>query len=157
MITKGDVIRAAYDNGFADIGFTTAEPFDTHKEFLSSRQEEYGWAQAVGLDLMAGTDPKIVLPTAKTIIVLLEVYFRQAYPASVEGHFGRCYLDDDRVTQDGLSKRIHGNADRAAVDRVIRLQLEARGLTVIEIASSDLNDPAVMELHFKRLALALQH
>jgi len=106
MITKGDVIRAAYDNGFADIGFTTAEPFHTHKEFLSSRHEEYGWAQAVGLDLMAGTDPKIVLPTAKTIIVLLELYFRQAYPASVEGHFGRCYLDDDRVTQDGLSKRI---------------------------------------------------
>ena len=34
------------------------------------------------------------------------VYFREAYPRHMEGHFGRCYLDDDRVTKDGLSQRI---------------------------------------------------
>jgi epoxyqueuosine reductase len=46
------------------------------------------------------------LPKAKTIIVLMEVYFRKSYPRSIEGNFGRCYLDDDRVTKDGLSTRI---------------------------------------------------
>jgi len=106
MISKGDIIKAAHENGFEDIGFTTADTFDTHKEFLASRQEEYGWAEAVGLDLMNGTDPKSILPEAKTIIVLLEVYFKASFPHAMESHFGRCYLDDDRVTKDGLSKRI---------------------------------------------------
>jgi len=106
MITKEDIIQAAYRNGFDDVGFTTAEPFDTQRDFLSSHQEEYGWLEAVGLNLMSGTDPRTVLRGAKTVIVLLEVYFRQAYPSSVEGNFGRCYLDDDRVTRDGLTRRL---------------------------------------------------
>jgi epoxyqueuosine reductase len=36
----------------------------------------------------------------------MEVYFREAYPRPLEGHFGRCYLDDDRITKDGLAQRI---------------------------------------------------
>jgi epoxyqueuosine reductase len=106
MITKADIIEAALENGFEDIGFTTADPFDTHREFLAAHQEAYGWAEAVGLDLMTGTDPKAILPDAKTIIVLLEVYFKASFPHAMEAHFGRCYLDDDRVTKDGLSRRI---------------------------------------------------
>ncbi len=106
MITKQEIIAAAHHNGFEDVGFTTAEPFETHREFLEARQEEYGWAEAVGLALLQGTDPKTILSQAKTVIVLMEVYFRKAYPRAMEGHFGRCYLDDDRVTRDGLSQRI---------------------------------------------------
>ncbi len=106
MVTKQKIIQVAHECGFEDVGFITAEPFESHREFLSSRQKEYGWAEAVGLDLIKGTDPKEILPGAQTIIVLLEVYFRKAYPQSMVGHFGRCYLDDDRVTKDGLMKRI---------------------------------------------------
>ena len=97
---------AAHKNGFEDIGFTTADPFPEHRQFLLDRRKEYGWADAVGLDLLSGTDPSTILLNAKTIIVLVEVYFRKSYPCSMEGHFGRCYLDDDRVTHDGLYKRI---------------------------------------------------
>lgn len=106
MITKADIIKAARENGFEDVGFTTADPFDTHREFLTARQDAYGWAEAVGLDLVNGTDPKNILPQAKTIIVLLEVYFKTSFPRAMESHFGRCYLDDDRVTKDGLTRRI---------------------------------------------------
>lgn len=106
MITKADIIAAAHANGFEDVGFTTAEPFDTHREFLEARKEEYGWAEAAGLALLKGTAPKAIMPTARSVIVLMEVYFRKAYPRVLEGHFGRCYLDDDRVTKDGLSRRI---------------------------------------------------
>jgi epoxyqueuosine reductase len=106
MVTKKEIVQTAHECGFDDVGFTTSEPFESHREFLSSRQKEYGWAEAVGLDLLKGTDPKAILPGAQTIIVLLEVYFRKAYPPSMVGHFGRCYLDDDRVTKDGLMKRI---------------------------------------------------
>jgi epoxyqueuosine reductase len=106
MLTQEQVVQAAMENGFEDIGFTTAEPFESQLEFLSSHQKEYGWAEKVGLSLLDGCDPKSVLPEAKTIIVLMEVYYREKYPRVMEGHFGRCYLDDDRVTKDGLSRRI---------------------------------------------------
>jgi epoxyqueuosine reductase len=106
MITNSDIITMGRSLGFEDVGFTTADPFDEHKHLLDTMQDEYGWAQTVGLDLKNGTDPQTILPGAQSIIVLLELYFKQAYPRHMEGVFGRCYLDDDRVTQDGLSLRI---------------------------------------------------
>ena len=106
MLSRSDVINKALELGFADIGFTTAEPFDTQKALLLERQEEYGWVGRMGLDLIAGTDPKNIVANAASIIVLIESYFREAFPARMERHFGRCYLDDDRVTKDGLAVRI---------------------------------------------------
>jgi len=103
---KQDIIDAAHKNGFEDIGFTTSEPFIKHREFLAAHQEYYGWAETIGLELMNGTDPKSILPEAKTIIVLLDVYFKESFPHVMESHFGRCYLDDDRITKDGLTQRI---------------------------------------------------
>ncbi len=106
MALRQVVVQKALDLGFADIGFTGADPFDEHRQMLVERRDEYEWAESVGLALMTGTDPAAILPEAKSVIVLLEVYFSRAYPPSIEHHFGRCYLDDDRVTRDGLTQRI---------------------------------------------------
>jgi epoxyqueuosine reductase len=106
MLTKQDIVAEARRLKFADIGFTGAEPFMSQKEYLLAHQEEYGWAEAVGLGLLAGTDPKNILPSAKSIIVVLESYFEEAFPLQMECHFGRCYLDDDRVIKDGLALKI---------------------------------------------------
>ncbi len=106
MLTKQDIIEEARRLNFADIGFTGAEPFMSQKEYLLTRQEEYGWAEALGLSLLAGTDPQNILAGAKSIIVVLESYFEKAFPLSMERNFGRCYLDDDRVTKDGLAIKI---------------------------------------------------
>lgn len=106
MITRDEIIKEGHKLGFEDVGFTDAEPFHDHKDLLIKKADEYGWADSVGLDLKGGVDPASILPDAKTIIVLIEPYFKKAYPSSMELNFGRCYLDDDRVTQDGLSKRI---------------------------------------------------
>jgi epoxyqueuosine reductase len=106
MISKNDIIEKAYECGFGDIGFTTADSFDSQRELLQKRQKEYEWAYKMGLDLIAGTDPKQIFPHAKTIIVLIEVYFKEAFPSSMENYFGRCYLDDDRIIKDRLSERI---------------------------------------------------
>jgi epoxyqueuosine reductase len=106
MLTKQDIIAEAKRLKFADIGFTDVQPFDSQKEYLLAHQEEYGWAEAVGFGLLAGTDPKNILPQAKSIIVLLESYFEEAFPIQMEHHFGRCYLDDDRVTKDRLALKI---------------------------------------------------
>ena len=106
MLIKTSIIEEALKLGFEDVGFTTAEPFVAQREYLQNHHEEYGWTERVGLSLINGTDPKAVMPSAKSIIVLLEGYFREAFPSALEGHFGRCYLDDDRVTKDGLTLRI---------------------------------------------------
>ncbi len=118
MITRQEIVQRAHAHGFEDVGFTTAEPFDSHKTFLENRKDEYGWVEERGLHLMEGIDPKNILADAKTVIVLMEVYFRNAYPRVMEGHFGRCYLDDDRVTKDGLALRI----------RAFREDLRAHGI-----------------------------
>jgi epoxyqueuosine reductase len=106
MISKQEIVEKAYECGFEDAGFTTAEPFTTQQSLLKERQEEYGWAIRSGLDLLAGTDPQTILPGAKSIIVVMEAYFREAFPPSLERHFGRCYLDDDRMTGNRLGKRV---------------------------------------------------
>ncbi|MFP4477513.1 MAG: epoxyqueuosine reductase [Desulfatibacillaceae bacterium] len=106
MLTRKQIADKARDLGFGDVGFTTAEPFDSQKDILAEREKEYAWCQYAGLDLVAGCDPQNVLPGAKTVIVLMEVYFRKRYPRELEPFFGRCYLDDDRVTKDGLALRL---------------------------------------------------
>ncbi|HSV97113.1 MAG TPA: 4Fe-4S double cluster binding domain-containing protein [Spirochaetota bacterium] len=106
MLTREHIIEEAHRLGFVDIGFTTAEPFDSHLECLEKNREAYEWAPKLGLDLFKGTDPRTGMPEAKSIIVLIEAYYRESFPSSLEGHFGRCYLDDDRVTRDGLTVRM---------------------------------------------------
>ena len=57
---------------------------------------------------------------------------------------------------DGLSKGIHGNKDQHQIDRMIRESLEEEGVDVIEIASSDLDDPEAMKRHLKRISMKLR-
>jgi epoxyqueuosine reductase len=106
MLGKEEIIEKAYECGFEDAGVTTAEPFDSQRKILEERREEYGWAIRSGLDLIAGTDPKTILSWAKSIIVLVDAYFREGFPPSLERHFGRCYLDDDRMIGNRLGKRV---------------------------------------------------
>jgi len=106
MSNKEELIAKARECGFGALGVTTADPFLSQQEILRERAKEYQWAARSGLDLMAGTDPKNILPDARSILVLMEVYFKESYPSVLERHFGRCYLDDDRVTKDRLAKRI---------------------------------------------------
>jgi len=60
------------------------------------------------------------------------------------------------VYLDGLSKDIHGNKARQQLDRVLRESLEEEGIDVIEIASSDLDDPEAMKRHLKRISMKLR-
>ena len=106
MLTQQQIIDRAHELMFEDIGVTSAEPFESQQQILTERHESYAWTMTAGLDLMAGTEPQNILPGAKSIFVLMEVYFRESYPHTMEPFFGRCYLDDDRITRDGLATRI---------------------------------------------------
>jgi len=68
MLKKNEVIEKAHECGFGDIGFTTADPFETQRELLQERYKDYEWAIQAGLDLVAGTDPKQILPQAKPLL-----------------------------------------------------------------------------------------
>jgi epoxyqueuosine reductase QueG len=134
MLNKSEIIEKAYECGFGDIGFTTADPFETQKELLQERHEDYEWAFRTGPDLVAGTDPKQILPQAKTIIVLMEIYFGQAFPASLERHFGMIAsalgriggLHAEKTVSNALSKRegLAKDEIRAALEKC---QLEKYG------------------------------
>ncbi len=58
---------------------------------------------------------------------------------------------------DGLSKTIHGNQERQAIDNLIRTILRSEGWHVEEIASSALDDPEMMKHHLRSLAKALEN
>ncbi len=106
MISENEIIQKAHELDFEDVGYTTAEPFEFQREVLERRRDGYAPLIALGLDLVAGVDPKNSLPGARSIIVLMENYFRRSFPRALEGTFGRCYLDDDRMTKDALAPRI---------------------------------------------------
>ncbi len=106
MLTKQDIIDKALELGFDDIGFTNAEVFNEHKPFLQKTPNNYTWAAASGLQLEEGCNPVTILPQAKSIVVLLQNYYKYDFPKSMEPFFGRCYMDDDRVTRDGLTIKI---------------------------------------------------
>lgn len=106
MLTKQEIIDKAFELQFDDIGFASAEPFDEHKNFLTAIPDNFTWASIFGLPLEEGCNPATILPQAKTIIVLLENYYKFSFPQTMEPYFGRCYMDDDRVTKDGLTVRI---------------------------------------------------
>jgi epoxyqueuosine reductase len=105
MISKIEVRQQAFNLGFSDIGFTNAEPFDSQREILESRRSDYQHILSM-MDLIKGTNPANEFPEAKSMIVLLESYFTEAFPREMEAHFGRCYQDDDRITRDKLYPRI---------------------------------------------------
>ena len=84
MLTQQQIIDRAHELNFEDIGVTRAEPFESQRRILTERHESYAWAMNGGLDLISGTDPQNILPGAKSIFVLMEVYFREAYPHSME-------------------------------------------------------------------------
>ena len=102
---QNDIRKMAFALGFQDIGFTTAEPFETQKEILDARQADYAFIVS-RLDLTRGIDPRNMLPKAQSIIVLVDGYLEEALPRQMEAHFGRCYHDDDRQTKTGRSKQI---------------------------------------------------
>ncbi len=106
MPSKSEIIDQARAIGFAGIGFTGIEPFSSQQQILQERSECYRWTLDKGMNLDEGIDPVSIMPDAKTIIVVLENYYRSAFPSSMVGKFGRCYQDDDRVTKDGLAIKI---------------------------------------------------
>lgn len=86
-----EIREYALDIGFDDVGYTTAEPFPQLVESLDERRSGYSWVSEGLLQIASVADPRYVLPSAKSIVVLIYDYYKQAYPAQLEGCIGKAY------------------------------------------------------------------
>lgn len=123
MLSKPDIIEKARELGFDEIGFTTAAPFDTHKEVLLERQEAYSHLM-VKRDLITGTNPRSILPEAKSIVVLVYKFLQESFDPTMEFHFGRYYIDDDRIFK---QERVRRTNEFVEFLREHGIQAEASG------------------------------
>jgi epoxyqueuosine reductase len=118
---ENELKEYALDIGFDSIGFTTAEPFPQLTEALKERHDGYSWISDGLLQLAHVADPRFVLPTARSIVVMLYDYYKQAYPEELLGSIGKAY--QSRLYPG--KKRLFGSRLR-----LIREFLESRGMAV---------------------------
>jgi epoxyqueuosine reductase len=111
----------ALEIGFDDVGFTTADPFPQLIEALEERKEGYSWISDGLLQLAHVADPRYVLPSARSVVVLVYDYYKQAYPEQLLGRIGKAY--QSRLYPG--KKRIFGSRLR-----LIREFMESKGMEV---------------------------
>ncbi|HOP61915.1 MAG TPA: 4Fe-4S double cluster binding domain-containing protein [Spirochaetota bacterium] len=107
MLTKEEIRVKALEIGFADAGVAGVEPFTSQLDYIAV-DDRYKWTEKLGFNLKNGIEPLNILDNGKSLIVLLYSYFNNSIPPSLEKHYGRCYLNDDRVTKDGLAVMVKG-------------------------------------------------
>lgn len=121
MSLQEEIREYALEIGFDRVGFASAAPFGQLSEALQERNEGYSWVSEGLLQLSAVCDPRFVLPEARSLVVLIYDYHKQAFPPSLLGKIGRAYMA--RLYPG--KKRIFGSRLR-----LFREFLEQQGLTV---------------------------
>jgi len=116
-----EIREYALEIGFDAVGFTTAEPFTQLSEALEERKSGYSWIAEGLLQLSHIADPRFVLPSARSIVVLLYDYYKQAYPEALLGRIGKAY--QSRLYPG--KKRLFGSRLR-----LLKEFLESRGMEV---------------------------
>jgi epoxyqueuosine reductase len=116
-----EIREYALEIGFDQVGFTTADPFPQLTEALAERHEGYSWISDGLLQLAHVADPHFVLPSARSIVVLIYDYYKQAYPEELLGRIGKAY--QSRLYPG--KKRLFGSRLR-----LMRKFLEEKGMEV---------------------------
>lgn len=123
----------ALEMGFADAGFTSAEPLDQYLTEIGSRPPEmYGWLFAGPLDTRKSAGLKEMYPWARSLLVLLRNYHKYRSPQNLAGRIGRLYQVDERVEKKGEYERLRaylgflkGEGIRAWSDQSIPARMAA--------------------------------
>ncbi len=79
------------DLGYSKIGITTADGFPDYIVELNSRRDMYAWYIESAFQPLTGADPKSVMPSAKSIIVVVYDAFKESFPEKLVGKIGRLY------------------------------------------------------------------
>lgn len=112
MSLSGIIKEKALELGFVAVGIASPEPFQSYREELDSRPEMYEWGKGLSqrasvrdLDLTRFVDPRRHLPGVRSLIVVTDSYWEEAFPPSLSGKIGRCYLKGLFCPEDNLPKR----------------------------------------------------
>lgn len=116
-----EIREYALEIGFDNVGFTTADPFTQLTEALEERKAGYSWVSEGLLQLVYAADPSNVLPSARSVVVFIYDYYKQAYPDQLIGRIGKAY--QSRLYPG--KKRLFGSRLR-----LMRDFLEAKGMEV---------------------------
>ena len=79
------------DLGYSKVGITTADGFPDYIVELNSRRDMYPWYIEGAFQPLTGADPKSVMPSAKSIIVVVYDVFKESFPEKLVGKIGRFY------------------------------------------------------------------
>ncbi len=91
MSLSEDIKDFALDLGYSKVGITTADGFPDYAAELNSRYDMYAWYIEGRSQPIAGADPKSVMPSAKSIIVLVYDFSKESFPEKLVGKIGRLY------------------------------------------------------------------
>ena len=91
MSLSEDIKDFGLDLGYSKVGITTADGFPDYITELNSRRDMYAWYIEGAFQPLTGADPKSVMPSAKSIIVVVYDAFKESFPEKLVGKIGRLY------------------------------------------------------------------
>lgn len=91
MSLSEDIKDFGLDLGYSKVGITTADGFPDYIAELNSRRDMYAWYIEGAFQPLTGADPKSVMPSAKSIIVVAYDAFKESFPEKLVGKIGRFY------------------------------------------------------------------
>ncbi len=91
MSLSEDIKDLGLDLGYSKVGITTADGFPDYIAELNSRRDMYAWYIEGAFQPLTGADPKSVMPSAKSIIVVVYDIFKESFPEKLVGKIGRFY------------------------------------------------------------------
>jgi len=91
MSLSEDIKDFGLDLGYSKVGITTADGFPDYIAELNSRHDMYAWYIESAFQPLTGADPKSVMPSAKSIIVVVYDAFKESFPEKLVGKIGRLY------------------------------------------------------------------
>ena len=99
--------------GYSRVGITTADSFPSYIEELKARYEMYAWYIEGPSRPIPGADPKSIMPSAKSMVVVIYDGFKESFPEKSMGKMGRlyqtgCYLIPPSLHQWGSASAYAG-------------------------------------------------
>ena len=91
MSLSEDIKDFALDLGYSRVGVTTAEPFPGYIAELRARQDMYAFYVNRPTQPLKGAEPKSVMPSAKSIVMVVFDAFKESFPEKLVGKIGRIY------------------------------------------------------------------
>ncbi len=91
MSLTEDIKDFALDLGYSRVGITTADPFPEYIAELKARQDMYSFYINRPTSPLKGAEPRSVMPTAKSIVMVVFDAFKESFPEKLVGKIGRIY------------------------------------------------------------------